>query len=513
MTIALIALVGAVWFLTRSRIAFLALPVSLVLLVIGAYWQFGKDLVSELAPSTKNLMKRLFIGLVGLAAAGCLWLGWQDPLVFTEAAKSLSYRVDYWVATVSMIKDHALLGVGLGNFQTFYPRYMLATASETIADPHNWILDISSTCSLPVASVMLLGLARVLIHKPASSLPDSIGTPEKDLPLTLGATIGGLVVTLGLTFFGLEDRMAMAIFMAMLVATILCAGVRSTIEPYVSQTTLGPSIMAVAMLLCLLVSGSWQATGLVVPLACCLAASRVDTSSSHSSGGIWISKLPLFLSTLTLVAFLWQSWSPVLKSSSTANKAFRVPSQQLELIEQALQLDPLNSQWDRFRAQILVDKALIARDTSSFEAAARTAVQALDAWAVREPNSFLTGQLAGDRILQLVEIANRLGVDSLNLRNRAAEYYAQAVKNRPTSVQLRAQLAYSRFILDETSAAENEIAEATKLSDNTPHEDQKLEAQLLWIPGAPAELSPQSATQPYCRAELVVAWIRSQLNR
>ena len=48
-----------------------------------------------------------------------------------------------------MIADHPLFGIGPGQFQQFYARYKLPEASETIADPHNFLLEIWSTAGTP----------------------------------------------------------------------------------------------------------------------------------------------------------------------------------------------------------------------------------------------------------------------------------------------------------------------------------------------------------------------------
>jgi O-Antigen ligase len=74
--------------------------------------------------------------------------GW-DREVLSEAPKSVLYRLEYWYSTLGMIRDHWLLGVALGNFQSVYTQYMLPQASEEIADPHNFILEIAATTGLP----------------------------------------------------------------------------------------------------------------------------------------------------------------------------------------------------------------------------------------------------------------------------------------------------------------------------------------------------------------------------
>ena len=75
--------------------------------------------------------------------------GFIDKEVFTEAGKSLGYRLDYWRATAAMIRDRPLLGIGPGEFQNVYPQYILPTASEFIADPHNFAFELSALFGVP----------------------------------------------------------------------------------------------------------------------------------------------------------------------------------------------------------------------------------------------------------------------------------------------------------------------------------------------------------------------------
>jgi O-antigen ligase len=48
-----------------------------------------------------------------------------------------------WEATLAMIRDHPLFGVGLDNFLYQYPRYMLPEAWQEpdLSHPHNIVLD------------------------------------------------------------------------------------------------------------------------------------------------------------------------------------------------------------------------------------------------------------------------------------------------------------------------------------------------------------------------------------
>ena len=54
-----------------------------------------------------------------------------------------------------MIADHPWPGCGPGNFQEVYTEYKLPKASEEIADPHNFLLEIWATAGTPAALAFL----------------------------------------------------------------------------------------------------------------------------------------------------------------------------------------------------------------------------------------------------------------------------------------------------------------------------------------------------------------------
>ncbi len=211
-------LLGIVWFLTRSRVAYLAVPTAMGALILGTLWQYGKP--RQLLTNSKAIrwIKLSAISLIVIGVVGAGWMWKRDPLVFTEATKSLAFRMDYWKATTAMIADAPLFGVGLGNFQAIYPQYMLPRASETIADPHNWILDIASTCSLPIAIVIVVCLSMRLLHKPSSDCDQPIESGSKQSPIVFGAVVGGALGWMVMYLFGYESGMLVALFVAMSVA-------------------------------------------------------------------------------------------------------------------------------------------------------------------------------------------------------------------------------------------------------------------------------------------------------
>ncbi len=142
-------LLGVVCFaLTKSRGGWLALATA----IAGyAFSRSGGYSILYRNRSWLALASVLCIGLLGLLYA-------TDPLVLLEAPKSLAFRWQYWESTFAMIRDHLWFGVGPGNFQNYYPEYKSAIASETIADPHCFPLEIAATIGLPGLCWSCLGM-------------------------------------------------------------------------------------------------------------------------------------------------------------------------------------------------------------------------------------------------------------------------------------------------------------------------------------------------------------------
>ena len=87
--------------------------------------------------------KAISIACLLLSIAGG-WMAIQyglthDPL---PGGNSMLVRWQYWEASAKMYTDHLLTGVGPGNFAHFYPHYKPASASESVADPHSFVLSI-----------------------------------------------------------------------------------------------------------------------------------------------------------------------------------------------------------------------------------------------------------------------------------------------------------------------------------------------------------------------------------
>jgi O-antigen ligase len=148
--IGILLLVGACLLVTKSRSGYVAAFVGVIALSV---WK-------EIRSGRRQWLMGIGIGLVLLVSMILLsvQLGLLDVQVLTEARKSLGYRWEYWTSTVALIADHPLWGVGAGNFQDFYARYKLPQASEMVADPHNFLLEIAAIAGLPTLVIWLVTL-------------------------------------------------------------------------------------------------------------------------------------------------------------------------------------------------------------------------------------------------------------------------------------------------------------------------------------------------------------------
>lgn len=136
--------------LTKSRTAWLAL-LSGCFISIVSHPRIAMQLKRLLTPVA------LGIGILSIVAVGFIYQ-W-DRKILLEASQSLSYRIEYWQTTLKMTRDHLWFGVGPGNFQTYYATYKSLDASETVADPHQFLLETLGTAGLPALVGLVVAIA------------------------------------------------------------------------------------------------------------------------------------------------------------------------------------------------------------------------------------------------------------------------------------------------------------------------------------------------------------------
>ncbi|MHC4646570.1 MAG: O-antigen ligase family protein [Planctomycetota bacterium] len=82
----------------------------------------------------------LTVCVLAIIAGGFVVIGYGISHSPLPGGNSMLVRWQYWRASARMYADHALTGVGGGNFVDFYPHYKDRAALETVSDPHNFIL-------------------------------------------------------------------------------------------------------------------------------------------------------------------------------------------------------------------------------------------------------------------------------------------------------------------------------------------------------------------------------------
>ena len=97
----------------------------------------------------------LALGMIlvsGLAIGGLL------PERLNPLRQTGGFRLDLWLSSLAMVRDHPLLGVGLDNFVYVYQQSYLregAVAEPSLSHPHNWVLNM--WLELGLAGVIAFG--------------------------------------------------------------------------------------------------------------------------------------------------------------------------------------------------------------------------------------------------------------------------------------------------------------------------------------------------------------------
>ncbi|MGI9149477.1 MAG: O-antigen ligase family protein, partial [Chloroflexota bacterium] len=86
-----------------------------------------------------GLTALLLVGVSGLAIAGVL------PERLNPLRQTGGFRLDLWLSSLEMLRDHPWLGIGLDNFAYLYQQVYLregAAAEPNLSHPHNWLLHV-----------------------------------------------------------------------------------------------------------------------------------------------------------------------------------------------------------------------------------------------------------------------------------------------------------------------------------------------------------------------------------
>ena len=273
---------------------------------------------------------------------------------------------------------------------------------------------------------------------------------------------------------------------------------------------------AVALVLCLLSSGSWQASGIAVPLLVLLAIhwqwSRRPQSNEliEPARQLWIlSWLAPLVATLALTIFVLQTWRPVMQSWMLAENATaaRSTTEQLRLLELAASADPMDVDRTVQKLQLLAAKANAALDSAAFTIEATSVMMELTRFSEPKVVGYLIPKMAGEISLQMAAGAELRGLSNKEYLTAAGGFYSQAIDRYPSSVEMLIQHAAAAALAGDWPAAEKSVEKATEISNRTPHLDKKLPAQVIFLPLKPTGFEAQS---DYVQAEPLADWLRTE---
>lgn len=512
--------------LTKSRSAYLATLAGLVLL--GACWIRPRLRTGRLLGGRWKLPVVLVLAgatLVGGTIAGAVAVGGLDVQVVSEAGKSLGYRVQYWQSTLRMIADHPWFGCGPGNFQREYTRYKLPEASEEVADPHNFLLEVWATAGTPALAALLAVLGtlawtlwrRRATWRPPDARPETPPFDETPPPSSprddaavhvLAGGAAGFVLAVPIGWISTAGPM----FAAMGVGLPLAAGAAALLWPWIDRGWMSvclPAVGLVVLLINLLAAGGIGFPGVAGTLWL-LVVLTLDAAGADDRRELpWVVAMAgLALAIVLAVACHGTAYNPVLQSRAAMSQALgqrlemrrRVdpadsPQTTFRQLRQSRSIEALlhrAAEHDRFAAapwhelaSIELERWLAQPDANSkrldqFEAFSRRALELA-------PNSAslweTTGKWYLDIARRLGPIAERTGDEASRRRmgwalERARDHYRRAVALYPTSALLRADLAQSLLATGDREGFRREAEEALRLSDATPHADKKLPDEL-----------------------------------
>jgi O-Antigen ligase len=569
------ACLGVCLIWTKSRTGWIALGVGCVALFLSdpkigqAVWRawhgiwFG-SLPGEQAEKDSDLATRLgrrfhwrvppnvigymmpVIFLVGTFAAILVFgLRAWDPKLFSEAGRSLAFRNEYWKTTLRMVADYPLFGVGPGNFQSHYATYKPVMESETIADPHNFLLETLATAGWP--ALLLLIAMFVWFTRPmvASDLMNRIDVEPSTVHettssarswlwgLLVGAVTGALAVWLGRGALGpMPDYVPYACAIPL---AVIAFGVRfgeslraNSVSVTADRSSAGYIPALLGLGIHLLASGGWMTPGIGNTIAVLVAGLWVSgrrhspSLEIETTGSEEIATEPLFsvrsswsnfglllAGWMLVAAFYLSAWLP--RQRSLQVEGARMESGQIdEKLAIAMVLaDPWNPTGYRWLADVRLGQ--VARDSMNRTSNVATSLSKYQETA-RE-------YLARDRgnwetWVQLGHWELAISPSNPEHVGKALEYYREGSKRAPGDIGLLVQAAMAAWLKGDSAAQQEFLLRAEKIDANVEHLDRKLAKAIVYWPASVGPPSTRVAPSLWQGArdtrDLPLDWVRAE---
>lgn len=479
--------------LTKSRSAYLAAMVGAATVVgVVRGRRVGRSEIVAVASA----------GTIALLAAVAIAIGALDVEVLSEAPKSILYRLEYWRATASMIADYPIFGCGPGNFQDTYTAFKLPQASETVADPHNFMLEIWATAGTP-AMLALLAVGWFSIRRAGSAVAgaapaacNSAAGRIEVWAVYVGAAVG---VAIAFPIGFLVDSVPDVNLLWGLLPAAACIAI---LDPWTRRgrlPALVPMVAVGALLVHLLAAGGIGFAGVANSLWLLLPVALND--AEDPAGGRRASRsVPRWgmavgaVATLLLLAGCYQTlYRPTLTSQALLPAGRLLRFEAIDAVRQG-------HQWG---AQVALNQA-----ETKFAKAARgdrfSSRARLELAALHHARWLQTGAPADrERFERFVEDGLALNVRSASARRQVGEWrleayrvtgesemlegaidaLAQAASRYPADAMIHAEWAWTRHLAGDAVGAARQAELALELDGRNPHADKKLAGRRLPDPG------------------------------
>jgi hypothetical protein len=405
------------------------------------------------------------------------------------ASKSLGYRLQYWQSSLAMIADHPWVGVGPGQFQNAYTAYMLPTASEEVADPHNFLIEVWATAGTPALLALLallVAFGRTVIRSAQGNrhTPCAVADGTRRVPATsddhprsvyLGAGCGFLLaLPLGLMSAAGPSYVVVWLGLPMWVwlGLPLAAATMALLDRWVIAGPLSPVLPAIGvsvLLVNLLGAGGIAAAGVAGTLWLLLAVGLNVAGSAERLAPKPVGLALLVLASLLGAACYQTAYAPVLNSQAEVHKADMTPLARESHLLAAAAADPLSAQpWKDLAAL-----AMLRWQQEPSDAVYDLYEKCRQAAARLDPRSAPMWMRFGDDELAAYEKQPRRARLEL-----AIQSYRRAVQLYPNSATCRAKLALACQRAGDREAFRRQRDRALELDRLTPHLDKKLPGEL-----------------------------------
>jgi len=460
----------------------------------------------------------------------------RDPMLIAEAGKSLSYRFDYWRGAMSLIMDSPFSGFGVGSFQANYNRVKLITASESPADPHNFLLETACAGGVPLLIILslILGMLTWTLFRQANvgaTCGSETGCSASDQRESVSISLGVMCAWMGALayhFFTSDDELfySVLIFVGLGTITYVCLE-RLKWQVGDSSIRIACMVAAFVMLVHLCASGGWMLPG-TMNSVCVLAGIGIGTCRASMIGSApkrgLRSRAQLFraaillLLLLAVVEFARTMCLPILRKSEKL-AAITDASRQVHSIEEWRELEAADV-WDPELPRLFANECvhvLGRRNLSTTEK--NNWIRAFDdssqEYLRRDPNNWISATECGRWNSMLAE----LDLSFASRKEVANKHFRRAASLYPSAISTQLQAAVSSKWCNDSQTCQGYLARVDEIERATTHADRRLSASLVFFPPelerrfAPLELSAGKNTEVgMARGEPVMRWLRTNAD-